>query len=237
MSGGALAEPYVVAASGMAFEARIAAAAGVRTVAGGLDSRRLADALEREVALGACGIISFGVAGGLVAALLPGTWVVGRGVVTPAGYHACDATWSAALRERLRDARFETLAGTDAPVTEPAAKRALHRASLAFAVDNESHVVAAVAAAHRLPFAAFRVVADPVDRALPVAAMAAVGTGGSVDVGAALRALMRAPAQLPSLVRTALDARTAVRELLRGRRLLGARLGFAGLRPLELDLA
>jgi len=49
---------------------------------------------------------------------------------------------------------------------------------------------------------------------------------GTADVLAVLRSVMRQPSQLPALTRTALDARIAAAALRRGRRLLGAGLGF-----------
>jgi hypothetical protein len=47
--------------------------------------------------------------------------------------------------------------------------------------------------------------------------------------------VMRQPSQLPALARTALDARTAGAALRRGRRLLGAGLGFPYFEELALD--
>jgi len=226
----------VVAVSGLAIEARIAAGAGVRTIAAGLDARALAAALEREVKRGACGIISFGIAGGLGPGITPGTPLVARGVVASAAYWRCDAMWTATLRERLPGACFADVAAQDAPVTHPEAKRALQRATSAVGVDTESHVAATVAAAHGLPFAVFRVIADPVARALPPAASAALRPGGAIDVTAVIRSLVRTPGQLPLVVRTAIDARIAFSALSRGRRRLGTRLGFAGIRARELDV-
>jgi hypothetical protein len=56
----------------------------------------------------------------------------------------------------------------------PGAKRSLHISTGALAVDNESHVVASVAAVRGLPMTAVRVIMDPVNRELPAAALAAV---------------------------------------------------------------
>lgn len=225
----------VVAATGLAFEARIAAGPGVRSVAGGVDAPRLEAALQLEVARGASGIISFGIAGALVPALAPGAWIVGRGVVTAAGYRRCDDAWTSTLAARLPGAHIADLAATDKALIDPADKRALHAATSAMAVDTESAVAANVAAAHGLPFAAFRVIADPVHRRLPPAACVPLKAGGGVDIMAVVASLALTPAQLPLVVRTAIDARTALAALLRGRRLLGMRLG-CDLRVLERDV-
>jgi adenosylhomocysteine nucleosidase len=226
----------VVAATGLAVEARIAAGTGVRAVAGALDARGLAAALEREVARGAGAIISFGIAGGLVPHVAPGTWLVGKAVVTAQACWPCHRAWTNLLAMRLAGARLAVLAGSDRVLGEPAAKRALHEATGAVAIDTESHVAAAIAAAHGIPFAIFRVVADPVNRPLPPAASVALGSEGRVHFGRVARSLAGSPSQLPLLARSGIDARIALRELLRGRRLLGAHLGYRDLRDLDLDL-
>jgi len=141
------------------------------------------------------------------------------------------------LLQRLPGARFTELAGSDAPLWLPIDKRALHDATGATAVDTESHVAATVAAAHRLPFAAFRVIADPVDQPLPAAAAVALGRRGEVRLAAIAASLARRPGQLPLLMRSAISARTAFAALSRGRRLLGLRLGYGDLRELDVDLA
>ena len=231
------APPVVVAATGLAREARIAAGPGVRTVACGVDARRLAAALEREAANGAAAIISFGIAGGLAADARPGTWLVGRSVVTADARFACDAQWSQRLLQRLPGARFADLAGSPLVIGLPADKRALHDATGASGVDTESHVAAAVAAAHGLPFAAFRVIADPLEAQLPAAAAVALGPRGELRIAAIAASLARKPVQLPSLLRTGITARTAFAALSHGRRLLGLRLGYGDLRELDVDLA
>jgi adenosylhomocysteine nucleosidase len=226
----------VVAVTGLAKEARIAAGPGVRAIAGGGSAPALVAALERELALGACAIMSFGIAGGLAEDIASGTWLVARAIVTPAERWKCDTAWAQSIAERLIGARSADLAGVDAPVTEPVAKRALHRATGAAAVDTESHIAAALAAAHGLPFAAFRVVADSVRRSLPPAASVALAPNGRISGGAVLGSLARTPVQLPSLLRTAIDARTAFRALLRGRRLLGPGMAYPDLGELLFDV-
>jgi adenosylhomocysteine nucleosidase len=228
-------EGGVVAATGLALEARIAAGSGVVAVAGGMNAPMFERALEREAARGAAGIISFGIAGALAEELAPGTWIVARGVHTRDRYRPCDAAWVEALAMRLPGARVADIAACDQPLADSMAKHALHAATSAVAVDTESHVASAVAAVHSLPFAAFRVIADPARRSLPPAACVGVKTGGTIDVAAVMRSLARLPSQGPLLLRTAVDARAAFAALRRGRRLLGPRLAF-DLRALERDV-
>jgi hopanoid-associated phosphorylase len=229
--------PYaVIAVTGLAMEARIASGPGVRALAGAGNGRQLALALERELAGGASAVISFGIAGGLAEDIAPGTWLVVRGIVASTARWRCDTAWTRILAERLRGALTADVAGVDSPVVDAAAKRALHRATGAAAVDTESHIAASFATAHGIPFAAFRVVADGAQTGLPAAACEALRPDGTISVAAVLRSLARAPGQLPALARTAVDARTAFRALSRGRRLLGPRLGYPDLGELLLDV-
>ena len=211
----------MVAACGLALEARIAAGPRVRSVAGGVDAGRLARELEREVAHGARAIISFGIAGALAPDLATGECIVARGVVIPGSFRRCDDAWTARLCARLPAARYGDLAGADAPLADANAKRALYEETLALAVDTESQVAAEIAHAHGLPFTAFRVIADAADRNLPPAAGVALKPGGHVDVAAVLRSLVAKPSQLALLAHTATDAQAAFAALRRGRRRLG----------------
>jgi len=225
-----------VAVSGLASEARIAVGPGVRAIAAAGDPQRLAHLLEREVARGACGIMSFGIAGGLVENIEAGTWLIGRAVVAGEARWPCDAAWADMLAARLPGAIGADLAGVDAPVMRRGAKQALQRATGAVAVDTESHVAAAIAAKRGLPFAAFRVVADSARRSLPPVASIALTQDGGVSHAAVLRSLARSPSQIPSVLRTAVDARKAFRALLRGRRRLGRGLAHPDLGDLLLDV-
>ena len=236
MTGTAQPPLAIVAVCGLASEARIAAGPGIRTIAAAGDPRRLAHLLEREVARGACGIISFGIAGGLVENIEAGTWLIGRAVVAGETRWPCDAAWLDVLAGRLPGAIAADLAGVDTPVMRPAAKRALQRATGAAAVDTESHVAAAIAAKHGLPLAAFRVVADGARRSLPPVASIALTEDGGVSHAAVLRSLVRTPSQIPSVLRIAVDARRAHRALLRGRRRLGRGLAHPDLGDLLLDV-
>ncbi|HEX6138167.1 MAG TPA: hypothetical protein VF059_10930 [Casimicrobiaceae bacterium] len=227
----------IVAVTGLALEARIASGRGVRTVVGGGEVGELTAALEREVAHGAAAFISFGIAGGLAEDLAPGRWIVARAIVSRDARWSVDTDWSDALAERLPGALVADVACDDVIVAEPQQKRAWRRVTGASAIDTESHVAAAVATRHGLPFAAFRVIADPVTRALPPAAIHGLRANGRISGGAVFGSLLRAPGQLPALVHTAVDARVALRALSRGARLLGPGLGYPNLRELLLDVA
>jgi adenosylhomocysteine nucleosidase len=114
------------------------------------------------------------------------------------------------------------IAGVETPLASVAAKAALYAATNAAAVDMESAIVARTAARHGLPFAILRAIADPAQRPLPPAALAAMRADGGVALGAVLGALAQSPGQLPDLVRLGLDTRRALSSLVRARALLGA---------------
>jgi hopanoid-associated phosphorylase len=227
----------VIAVTGLAVEARIAAGPGVRTLVGAGNAQQLASALEREIERGANAIMSFGIAGGLADDLLAGTWLVARTIVAPTATWQADAAWTRAISLRLPGALTADIAGVDAPVADPQTKQSLQRTTGAAAVDTESHIAARIAAIHRIPFAAFRVIADSAGRTLPPAVHVAVRADGKINHAAVLRSLRRSPGQFGSLARTAIDAGIAFRALSRGRRCLGPRLGFADVDKLLLDVS
>ena len=226
---------HVVAVTCLALEARIALGPGVAVICN--HASQLVASLEAAAKRGAAGIISFGIAGGLAPHLAAGDWVVGSSVRTKEGRFPTDHGWAQALLEALPGAVHAEIVGADAPIAEPADKRQLHLRTGAVAVDTESHVAARIAAAHRIPFAACRAVIDPAHSVLPPAAVFGLRHDGTPDVIAVLRSLARQPRQLPALARTALDARIAATALRRGRRLLGAGLGFPYFEELALDAA
>lgn len=237
MSSASIDRGCVVAVTGLAVEARIAAGPGVRPLAAGGDANRLVAALEHETSRGAIAIISFGIAGGLTPPAVPGTYVVADCVVTPAARWPVDASWAAVLARHLPGAVRGHVAGADAIVPAPSEKLALGRALGAIAVDTESHVAASFASARGLPFAAVRVIADPMARRLAGAALVGMRADGTVNYTAVLGSVLREPGQLPSLIRNAIDARTALRALSRGRRRLGPGLGYPDLGQLLLDVS
>jgi adenosylhomocysteine nucleosidase len=221
---------YVVAATGLRAEARIAARLPrAIAVAGGGDAARLERLIEQAITRGCRGILSFGMAGGLRRDLRSGACLIGRGVVHEKAHYPTDQAWTARLQERLSRAELVTIAGVDSPLLTQSRKQALFATTAAAAADMESHVAARVAAKHALPFAVLRVVADPQARDLPQAAVLGMRADGTTDVVAVLRALGRDPGQIAQLVRVAADAGRAYWALFRCHRRLGPGLGLIDL--------
>lgn len=195
-----------------------------RRCAGARPDAALAAAREL-LSEGCCGLISFGLAGGLVPDLAPGSLVVARTVITPDGAHCAVAgAWHRRLVTALAgegEPVTGAIAGVDRPVATPEAKRALSRATGAVACDMESHKVAEAASAAGVPFVVFRAIADDVTHALPGWLVGSIAPDGHPRVGSVIAGLCRRPGDLPALVRLAGGSRRGLAAL----RCLAARVG------------
>ena len=217
---------FLIVATGLLAEARIASGRGVRAIASGGDAERLANEIDRAISDGGNGLLSFGLAGGLEPGLAAGSVVIATQVVSGDERFAPDDGWTQRLRVSLPEGLGRVMAGVDAPVASLPAKQALYALTGAAAVDLESHVAARAAVRAGLPFAALRAIADPAERALPRAAVVGMGSDGRPALGAVLRSLAHNPAQLRMLLRVAADARQGMAALARCKRMLGASFGF-----------
>jgi len=217
----------LIVITGMRAEARIASAPGVRVFACGGNVGLRAAAIRHAVSSGAPAIVSFGIAGGLLPHMAPGHWIVATGVSANGQRIEADAGWAARLAERLPAAELGDIVSVPEPVRRTHQKRHLQASTGACGVDMESFQAAALARELGVPFAAVRVVADPVERELPPAVHSGLQTDGSVAMTAVLDSLARQPSQMLSLARVSLDAFVAFRALLAGREKLGPR--FASL--------
>ncbi|MEH3144974.1 MAG: phosphorylase [Methylobacterium frigidaeris] len=231
----------VLAVTGLAREARLAAGPGVATIGAGGNPERLRAMLGSRVEPGCRAVVSIGIAGGLDPALEPGDVVVASGIVAAGRRFAAHEAATEALLRRLSGAPSRVvsadLAGVDAAVLSPAAKAELRASTGAAAVDMESHVAAEFAEAHGLPFCAIRAVCDPAGRALPAALANALKPNGEPDLLAVLSALARRSAKVGGLIRLARDSSAAFGSLGRCRALLGVGLGVPDLGKLLRDVA
>ena len=216
---------FVIALVGMAFEARIAAGPGVFVIC--RDGKNaVAETFEAALQRGCRSIISFGVAGGLAPHLRAGDWIVGSSIIDGQDARPTDTSWSQKMLSMIPGAQHAPIVGVDAAVADTNVKRQMHVRTGAAVVDMESHLVARLASAYGLSFAAARVVIDPAHRQVPAAALAGLGPGGTNNVTAVIRELIAGPSQLFGLLRLALDAYVARGALLRMRRTLGPNFGL-----------
>jgi hopanoid-associated phosphorylase len=226
----------VLAVTGLAREARLAAGPDITTVWAGGDPIRLRAILDARMQPRCRAVVSIGIAGGLDPMLAPGDVIVATGVTGPDRRYRVSMALARRLAQRLSDhpklVVLANLAGVDAAVISPAAKIALRKATGALAVDMESHVAAAFAAAHRLPFAAVRVVCDPAERALPPLVANALRPDGEISLLGVFGGLVMRPMQVAALTRLASDFAEGLRALRRCRELLGLGFGVPARREL-----
>ena len=223
--------PVVGVVTGLRAEARCLRASNLRVACSGGSAERARIEAARLVAEGAAGLVSFGVAGGLAPDLRPGALLLPETVVSRDGRSTpTDSGW----RERLK-ARFEKgelappgglLVGSDRVVATIADKQRLYETTGALAVDMESHEVAAIAGAARIPFVVVRAIADPYDRVVPQAALEALRPDGGARVLAVLGGVIREPGQLLALMRLGRDSAMALATLRRAAALAGPDLGY-----------
>lgn len=216
----------IAAVTGLAAEARIAERIGWQAVAAGGDAEATRRAMAQLVAGGARALVSLGICGGLDPALSSGALILPQVVTSEdGGRRRVDAALRGVLAAALGRAGIPALGGdvlgSARAVDTPSRKAALNRQTGAIAVDLESHLVAAAAAAAGLPFAVLRAVADPAERALPPAALIGLDALGRPALGRILWSLARQPAQLPALLQIARDTRRALAALRRAGEALG----------------
>lgn len=211
----------IAVVTGLAAEAKLIKAAHARATraapplaCAGANAQRAQALAARLIAEGAEAVLSFGLCGGLDAALRPGALLLPEWIARAVGGPlATAAPLRTRLVERLHAGGLEinggTLFGSDQPVATAAEKRTLFERTGARAVDMESHGVAAAAAAAGIPVLVVRVVADPAERTLPRAVLHAVGPDGRLRLMATLAAMYVRPWEGPALVRLAYEARLA----------------------------
>lgn len=220
----------VLAVTGLNREAGIVAGPGVITLASGGDIASLGRRIEAALTPDIDAIVSIGIAGALEPSLKVGDAVIAARISLPhqgKGVLLCHEAWSARLADALPQAHRGVIVGSSRMVVDAAGKAELYRQTDALCVDMESHIVAEVAAAHGLPFAALRFISDGADRALPKAAQAGMKPDGGMDILAVLRSLAADPRQLPALIRTGREAEAAFTALATARARLGPALGFS----------
>ena len=197
---------------------------------GGSPERARTEA-ERLVAEGAVGLVSFGLAGGLAPQLRPGDLLLPE-TVRSAGPESwsVDPIWRQGMHARLAAGGLEprpgTLVGSERIVATASDKRVLLEATGAHAVDMESHAVAAVAAAARLPFLVLRALADPHHQVIPQVAREALRPDGRVRLRATLGGLIRQPGELMPLLRLARQSARGLASLRRATALAGPGFGL-----------
>ena len=188
------------------------------------NARRATTAL---LAAGAGGLVSWGIAGGLIANLSPGTLLLAASVVCADAAYETDSDWVSRLSQRITSilqVSHQSIYSGGLLVSSAAEKKQLADESGAVAVDMESGVIAEAAVAAGVPFVCIRVIADPASFSLPSTLGAAINDDGFVSIELALRALARRPGEIVSMLQLALHFRRATKGLALISRVVGPRL-------------
>ena len=200
--------------TGLIAEARWLAGSGFMVRVGGGTPAGARQAAQGLVEAGAQALVSFGLAGGLEPGLKPGSIVVPKAVLIGPESYFCDSL----LSTFLGGMTHETILAGEKIAATVQDKRLIFQAGRPVAVDLESGAVAEVSTQNNLPFAVLRAVADPAERDLPPAALAALRDDGSLDLLKIARSIAGRPWQIPGLIMVGWDtkrARQALRERLK----------------------
>ena len=198
----------LVVVVGLSFEARLAGRIRAQVICSG-NGQHLAASLTRVITKQCQGLISLGVAGGLLPNVPAGTCVIGSQILDGTQRLLTDRGWSQSLLKAIPGSIFGKIVGVAAPIAFPEVKHSLYLNTGAVAVDMESHVVGNAALTNGLPFVAIRVISDPAERSLPRVALTAMRPNGTVDFFAMVRSLMKHPREVRALAETARDTYTA----------------------------
>ncbi len=194
----------------------------------GIGAKRAHLAARTLLEKGATSLLSWGSAGGLIEGLSPGSLVLPKNIIAvDRSVYPVDATWRENLCAQLKgkvNLHEGLLAESMTVVTRPAEKAALFKQTGAIAVDMESAAVAAEAQRAGVPFMAIRAVADPVNIALPLCAIASLDEFGKLRPLGLLKALAKNPVELFSLVRLGRNFHAAQSTLSIVARLAGTKL-------------
>jgi len=197
-------------------------------VQSGPGAARAGLAAKRAVDAGASLLVSWGLAGGLDAKLVPGSVVAPQRVLQHgAEPFVVDGGWHSRLVVLADEFALDTgdLLAAPAALESPGAKRAAAAATHAVAVDMESAAIAAAAARADVPFVVLRVVVDGVGDALPSGAEQWIDEHGARRLAPTLRAVVSLRQWRPLLTlakrfRTASSTLERLAQALADRRLL-----------------
>src|SRR5262245_17332127 len=122
---------------GLPFEARLAASISKRVICGG-NGQNLAASLTCAIMNECQGLISLGLAGGLLPSLSAGTCVVGSEILWGTERLVTDPSWSQRLVRAIPGSIYGKIVGVPEPIARTEAKHTFYLRTGALAVDMES---------------------------------------------------------------------------------------------------
>ena len=191
------------ALGGRAITGRLAGLDVVATTVG-VGTRRATETTERVLqSVSVPLVVIVGIAGGSAPHLKIADVVVPESVIHgPAGTTHTSTTSVARLD------RKGTIRTDDDLLVDANAVAALHRSGIT-AMDMETGSIAAVCERHGVEWTAFRAISDNVERPVDPASMTMLNPDGTVNLGAALRFMVRRPHRIPILIRSGRDSAKA----------------------------
>ncbi len=191
----------------------------------GVGPVRARSAAEELVKNRATALISWGIAGGLIPTLSPGSLVLPETVIsTDRTVYQVDLRWHKYLCDRLAgriDFCTGPLAESEEVLAYSSEKRSLATRTGAVAVDMESAAVALVAQGAKIPFMVIRAIADSVDLTISERLLTAVDIFGQLNLLVLLKVLAGHPLEVVALVRLGRGFRAAQATLARVVQLMG----------------
>lgn len=198
----------------------------------GASAERAAGAAQDLIEAECEALVSFGLAGGLVAMLHPGDLILADRVTGPGGR---EIPTSEPWRAHVFDAAGDHIALTsglifsaEQAITAAADKAALAEATGAIAVDMESYAIASTARQFGVPFLVVRAVADPSVRTLPRWITSTIDDRGQPNIASILAGVISHPSEILSLIFLAGDSAKGHRALRRFVFRIGPFFGFDG---------
>lgn len=186
---------------------------GPLIILGGIGRDRASTAAASLVQAGADGLISWGVASGLVPRMRSGTLILPEQIISREGavHRAAPELYRRACA--ALDGRFVHVRGSLAEsrrvMRSRTEKRDLFRLTGAVAADMESAAVAEIAEAAGIPFLSVRVILDSLEVPLPRSALSAIDEYGTVRPARFMGRLAARPWEIPGILRLALKFRRA----------------------------
>ncbi len=193
---------------------------GHKVLCSGARVIRLTSIMQQEIQNGYCALLSFGLAGGLVNDLAPGTLVIPSKITDKTGSsRSVDRETRNILIDTLEDNNIgwvdRLVCGVNKPLTMPAEKEALHRAINAHVVDMESHVAGEIAERVGIPWLVIRAIADHASDSVPQTATESVMENGAISSKKLLKGSFRRPSEIPALITLARNSITGLNTLRR----------------------
>jgi adenosylhomocysteine nucleosidase len=200
--------------TGLSAEAKIVADLHCHAICGGGRVEATQRKIDRLVAEGATGLISFGIAGALDPKLKAGDLVISATVIDGAAHcYVGSPNWLEQALKMLPHAHAGDIYASDTIISSVDDKARIFKQYSTLSVDMESHHMARVAAKRGLPFIVLRAIADNAGEALPSAFGAGVDEDGQSRPWPIIASLLSGRLRLAEVLRVAKSTSRALATL------------------------